>query len=60
MVRFIAQAAQEVVESLILEVLKKRADVAVSDMASGDGGDGLMVGLVILVVFSNHNDSVVL
>ena len=36
---------REVVESLILEVLKKRADVAVSDVVSGDGGVGLMVGL---------------
>ena len=32
-------------ESLSLEVLKKRGDVPLSDMASGHGGDGLTVGL---------------
>jgi len=29
----------------IPEVLKKRVDVALRDMASGHGGDGLVVGL---------------
>jgi len=33
------------VESLSLEVFKKRADVAPRDMVSGHGGDGLIVGL---------------
>ena len=32
-------------ESLSLEVFKKRADVALRDMVSGHGGDGSMVGL---------------
>ena len=36
---------REVVESLSLEVFEKRADVALRDMVSGHGGDGLMVGL---------------
>ena len=36
---------REVVESLSLEVFEKRADVALRDMVSGHGGDGLAVGL---------------
>jgi len=36
---------REVVESLSLQVFKKRVDVTLSDVASGHGGDGLMVGL---------------
>ena len=32
-------------ESPFLEVFKKRVDVALRDMVSGHGGDGLMVGL---------------
>ena len=38
-------------ESLFLEVLKKCADVALRDVVSGDGSDGLMVGLDDLKVF---------
>ena len=34
-----------VVESSSLEVVKKHADVALTDMLSGHGGNGLMVGL---------------
>jgi len=33
------------VESPPLELLKKMADIALSDMGSGHGGDGLMAGL---------------
>ena len=33
-----------VAESLSLEVLKNHVDVALMDMVSGHGGDGLMVG----------------
>ena len=36
---------REVVESLILEVFKKHGDVTLSDMISGQGGDGLVVEL---------------
>ena len=32
-------------ESLSLEVFKKRVDVALRDVVSGHGEDGLMVGL---------------
>lgn len=32
-------------ESSSLEVVKKHADVALTDMLSGHGGNGLMVGL---------------
>jgi len=49
-----------VVESLSLEVFKNRVDVALMDMVSGHGEDELMVGMVILVFFSNLNDSVIL
>jgi len=33
------------VESLCLEVFKNRGDVALGDVISGHGGDGLAVGL---------------
>jgi len=35
-------------ESMSLEVFKKRADVSLRDMISGHGGDGSMVGLIDL------------
>lgn len=43
-------------ESLFLEMLKKLVDVALI----GYSGLGLVVGLVILEVFLNLNDSVIL
>jgi len=49
---------REVVQSPSLEVLKSRVDVALRDVGSGCGGGGLMVGWVILEVFSNLNDSI--
>jgi len=50
----------EVVGSLSLEVFKKHVDVALRDIISEHGGDGLMIGLDDLGVFSNLNDSVIL
>lgn len=46
---------REVVRSLSLEVFKQCVDVV-----SGHAGDGLMVGQMILMVFSNLNDSMIL
>ena len=47
------------VGSLSLEVFKKYVDVALRDIISEHGGDGLMIGLDDLGVFSNLNDSVI-
>ena len=41
----VAQPAQGGVVLLSLEVLKNRVDVALGDVVSGHGGDGLMVEL---------------
>ena len=43
-------------ESPSLKVLKKCGDVALGDMVSGHGGDGLGLDLKILEGFSNLND----
>ena len=51
---------REVVESLTLEVLKKRGDVALSDMASERGGVGWWLDSENFVVFSILNDSMIL
>ena len=48
---------REVEESLSMEVLRKRVDVALRDMVSGYGG-GLMVGLGNLSGLSNVDDSI--
>lgn len=50
---------REVVGSLSLEVSKSCGDVAMRDTVSEHSGDALWVGLVILVVFSNFNDSMI-
>ena len=47
-------------ESLSLEVFKKRVDVALGDMVSGHGGGGLMNGLNDPSDISSFNDSVIL
>ena len=41
-------------ESSSLDVFKKHGNVALRDMVSGHGEDGLMIGLLI-VVFPNLN-----
>ena len=38
-------------------MFKNPGDVALRDMVSGHGGGGLGLDLMILVVFSNLNDS---
>ena len=51
---------REVAESQSLEVFKKHVDAALKDMVSGQGGDGLGLDYIILLVFSNLNDSMIL
>jgi len=51
---------REVVESPSLEVFQSRVDVALRAMGSGHGVMGCWLDWVILEVFSNLNDSVVL
>ena len=41
-----------------LEVFQNRGGVALRDVVSGHGGGGLVLGLGILVLISNFNDSV--
>ena len=48
---------KKVVESLSLEVLKSHGDVALRDVVCGHGGDGLGWTWMVLVVFSDLNDS---
>ena len=50
----------EEMESLSLEVFKKCVDVALMDMVSGCGGDGLVIGLDNLSDLSNLKDSMIL
>jgi len=55
----LAQLSREMVESLSLEVFKNHGDVALKDVVSEHGGEGLGLDLV-LEVFSNLNDSIIL
>ena len=48
--------SKEVVGSPSLKVFQNHGDVALRDVVSGHGGDGLELNLVTLVVFSNLND----
>ena len=48
---------REVVESPSLEVFKNTGGVALRDVVSGHGVDGL--GLAVLVVFSNLGDAMI-
>jgi len=41
----VVEQAREMVKSLSLEVFKRCVDVALRNMVSGHGGDGLMVRL---------------
>ena len=49
---------REVVDSLCLGLVEKGGDVALRDVVSGHGGDGLGLDCMILEVFSKLNDSV--
>jgi len=53
----LAQTAQGAVGSPSLEGFKSREDVALRDVDSGHGGDGLGLDWVIPEVFSSLNDS---
>ena len=56
----VAQTAHGQVESLSLGVFKNCGDVALRNMVSGHGGDGVWLDYMILAVFSNLNDSVIM
>ena len=49
----------EVVVLPSLEVFQNCGDVALRDVVSGHGGDGLGLNWMILVVFASLNDSVI-
>lgn len=51
---------REVLESPSLELLKNHEDVALRDMVSRHGGNGLGSDWMILVVFSYLDDSMIL
>lgn len=46
--------------SVFLELFKRRVDVALSNMVSGHGEEGLVVGLDDLSGLCNFNDSMIL
>ena len=53
----VAQLPREVVWSPSLEVFKNHGDVALGDVGSGPDGGELQLGLGILEVFRNFNES---
>ena len=56
----VAQAAQGSGGVTIPGGVQECRNVALRDVVSGHGGDGLVVGQMITVVFSNLNDSMIL
>ena len=56
--RHLSRLPWEVGESPSLEVVKNRGDVALRDVVSGHGGGELELDLVILIIFSNLNNSI--
>jgi len=55
-----AQLPREVTGPPSLEVFKNHGDVALRDMVSGHGGGGLRLDWMILQVFSNLKNSIIL
>jgi len=53
----VAQLPREVVWSPSLEVFKNHGDAALGDVGSGHDGGELQLGLGILEVFRNFNES---
>lgn len=49
--------SRQLLDSLSLEVFKKRGNMALRGTVSGHDGNGLELDLVILVVVSNLHDS---
>ena len=47
-------------ESLSLEVFKSCGDVALRDVVSGHGGDGLRLDMVVLDILTTLHDSMIL
>ena len=55
---FVSVVPRKAVQSLSLEVLRRRGDVALRDVVSGHSGDGLKWGHMALVVFYNPNNTI--
>jgi len=59
-VRHWTRLPKEVVESLSLEMYQNHIHVALRDVGSVHGGDGLSLDLIISEIFSNLNGSMIL